>query len=57
MSLAYKCESLLNFGLLWQHSKRAESSIYSYISYFEHACPKFNLVLISRLTGKRTTQN
>ena len=30
---------------------------YSRISYFRHACPKRNLVLISRLTGKRATQN
>ena len=30
---------------------------YSRISYFRHACPKLNLVHISRLTGKRATQN
>ena len=32
---------------------------YSRISYFGHACPKINivLVLISRLTGKCATQN
>ena len=30
---------------------------YSRIFYFGHACPKLSLVLISRLAGKRTTQN
>ena len=30
---------------------------YFCISYFGHACPKLNLVLISLLTGKRATQN
>ena len=29
---------------------------YSRISFFRHACPKLNLVLISRLAGKRATQ-
>ena len=29
----------------------------SRISYFGHACPKLNLVLMSRLTGKYATQN
>ena len=28
---------------------------YSRFSYFGHACPKLNLILISRLTGKRAT--
>ena len=45
--------NLLYFGLLWQRSKCAESPIYQLftISYFEHAYPKFNRVLTSRLTG------
>ena len=30
---------------------------YSRIPYFGHVCPKLNLVLISRLTGKRATQH
>ena len=30
---------------------------YSRISYFGHACPKLNLLLVSRLTGKCATQN
>ena len=30
---------------------------YSCISYFGHACPKLNIVLISCLTGKCATQN
>ena len=30
---------------------------YCRISYFRHACSKLNLVIISRLTGKRATQN
>ena len=46
------CGSQLNFGLLWQRSKCV-----SRISYFEHACPKLNFVLISHLTGKCATQH
>ena len=30
---------------------------YSRISYFEHACPKINFVLISRLTDKCAAQD
>ena len=47
----------LNFGLLCQRSKCAESPVYSRISYFGHACPKLYFVLISRLTGKYATQD
>ena len=38
------------FGLMWQPSKCAESQVITYfrISYFGHASPKLNLVLISR---------
>ena len=50
---------ILNFGLLWQRSKCTGSPIISYfrISNWRHTCPKLNFVLISRLTGKCTTQN
>ena len=48
---------LLTCLVTWQSSKCATFISYSRISYFRHACPKLNLVLISRLTGKRATQN
>ena len=46
---------LLNFGLLWQRSQCDKGHIYQLFPYFLflYACPKLNLILISRLTGKR----
>ena len=59
MSLDSNCESLLNFELPRQRSKCAKSPIYQFprISYFGLACPKLNVVFISRLTGKCAKQN
>ena len=34
MSTDYNCESFLNFGLLWQRSKCAESPMYQLFPYF-----------------------
>ena len=47
------CRSLFTLGLLWQHSKCAESPIYQLFPYsnFGHACHKVKFVLISCLTA------
>ena len=37
--------------------RKPHLSVFFRISNFEHACPKLNFVLISRLTGKCATQN
>ena len=44
----------LNFGLLWQRRKYAESPVYQLFLYyyFGHAGPKLNFVLISCLAGE-----
>ena len=60
--MAIRCEhvhrlELWKFGLLWQRSKCADSPIYHLFLCFLFACPKLNFVIISRLTGKRATQN
>ena len=55
--------SLLNFGLLWQHSKTSVPKAHIYqlfrISHFGHrpTCPKLNFVLHFLLAGKCTIQN
>ena len=50
----------INFRLLWQKRSKCAKALfisYSRIFFFEHASPKLNFVLISRLAGKCSTQN